>query len=132
MRRLAILIAAFTVVGCGGSQQFTTRGVILKDGAPLKVNEGEFVRVMFVPLPEDGSKAQDFYVATFNAADSSFEAKGKDGKGIPPGKYRVSLEYMKNRKDAWNGAFDAVNSPFIFTIQSASDEVTVDVGKAKK
>jgi hypothetical protein len=136
MRRLTwlslALAAGLVVLGCGGDKKFATRGKVLKDGEPLKVGGDELVRVMFVPMPEDGSKAQDFFVATFNPDDSTFTAKGKDGLGIPPGKYRVSVEYMKGRKDAFNGAFDAVNSPFVFTIASSSDEVVVDVGKAAK
>jgi hypothetical protein len=128
MRRFVAVGLILLSAGCG-SGKIATKGIVLKDGAPFKIKDDEFVRIMFVPMPENGGKAMDFYIATFNPADSTFEAKGKDLLGIPPGKYRVSVEHMKGRKDAFNGAFDAVNSPFVVTIQSAADEVKVDVGK---
>jgi hypothetical protein len=129
--QLMILVAILAVCGCGGSGSYQTRGRLLKGGVPLTVAEPDYVRVVLVPLPEDGSKVMDWYVAEFKGIDGTFIVKGKDGKGMPPGKYRVALEHMKGRKDAFKGAFDAVNSPFIVTVQSASDEITVDVDKTK-
>src|SRR5580704_18529027 len=99
--QLTICVLAMTAFGCGGSGSYQTRGRVLKGGAPLTVVEPDFVRVVLVPLPEDGKKALDWYVAEFNGSDGTFTVKGKDGKGMPPGKYRVSLEHMKGRKDAF-------------------------------
>jgi hypothetical protein len=128
---LTICVLVMTTLGCGGSGTYQTRGRVLKGGAPLTAVEPDFVRVVLVPLPEDGKKALDWYVAEFNGSDGTFTVKGKDGKGMPPGKYRVALEHMKGRKDAFKGAFDAERSPFVVSVQSASDEITVDVDKAK-
>ena len=128
--QLAICVVVVSAFGCG-SGNYQTRGRILKGGTPLTVEEPDFVRVVLVPLPEDGTKVLDWYVAEYNGSNGTFIVKGKDGKGMPPGKYRVSLELMKARKDAFKGAFDAERSPFIVTVQNASDEITVDVDKAK-
>jgi hypothetical protein len=128
--QLTICVLLLTTCGCG-SGTYQTRGRVLKGGAPLTVEEPDFVRVVLVPLPEDGSKVMDWYVAEFKGSDGTFIVKGKDGKGMPPGKYRVALEHMKGRRDAFKGAFDAERSPFIVSVRSAGDEITVDVDKAK-
>jgi len=134
MHRLFLLgsaVALLAVVGCS-SGKFTTRGTVLKDGAPIKIGQDEMLRVMLVPMPEDGSNPKDYYVAEFRPEDSTFRVKGKDGQGMPPGKYRVALELLQGRKDLFGGAFGPENSPHVVTIQSASDQITVDVGRAAK
>jgi hypothetical protein len=129
--QLMICVLVMTACGCGGSGTYQTRGRVLKGGAALTVVEPDFVRVVLVPLPEDGRKVLDWYVAEFNGSDGTFIVKGKDGKGMPPGKYRVSLELMKGRRDAFKGAFDAERSPLVVSVQSGSDEITVDVDKVE-
>jgi hypothetical protein len=125
----AALAAALLAAGCSRGT-FNTRGTVLKDGQPIKVTEDQALRILLVPMPEDGSQPKDYYVAEFQASDSTFRVRGKDGKGMPPGKYRVALELLENRKDLLKGAFGPDNSPHVVTIQSGSDEITVDVGKA--
>jgi len=129
--QLMMCILLISLLGCSGAGSFQTRGRVLKGGAPVTVEDPDFRRVVLVPLPEDGSKVLDWYVAEFNGNDGTFIVKGKDGKGMPPGKYRVSVELMKGRKDALKGAFDAERSPCIVTVQSASDEITVDLDQKK-
>jgi hypothetical protein len=135
MRRMTwwgmVFAVAFLAAGCAGTGKFATKGVVLKDGSPLKIGQDDIVRILLVPLPEDGSKPKDCYVAQFNADNSTFVVKGKDGEGIPPGKYRVAIEQLQGRKDMLKGAFGYDNSPFVCTIGSASDEITVDIGKTK-
>lgn len=123
----AALAAAALVAGCSRGT-FNTRGTVLKDGRPIKVEEGQALRILLVPMLEDGSQPKDYYVAEFQASDSSFRVCGKYVKGMPPGKYRVALELLQNRKDLLGGAFGPENSPHVVTIQSNGDEITVDVG----
>jgi hypothetical protein len=134
MHRLAlfglVLAVSLTAAGCG-SGKWNIKGVVLKDGAPLKIGQEDVVRVVLVPLPEDGSKPQDYYVAQFNPDNSTFVVKGKDGQGMPAGKYRVAVEQLQARKDLLKGAFGYDNSPLVCTVQSSSDQITVDVGSAK-
>ena len=77
MRRMAvvglILAVCAIVAGCR-SGKWNTKGVVLKDGAPLKTAQDDVVRVVLVPLPEDGSKPQDYYVAEFNSGNSTIHA----------------------------------------------------------
>jgi hypothetical protein len=126
-----VFVTALVVAGCTGSGKMNTKGVILKDGGPLKVGPEDVVRVVLVPMPEDGSNPHTLFAAEFNPDKSTFIVKGPDGRGMPPGKYRVAVELLQGRKDVFKGAFSSENSPLICTIQSSSDEIKVDVGKGK-
>src|SRR5438067_2358897 len=105
------------VVGCSrGDGKLKVTGTVLKGGAPLKVPEEEYVRVTFFPVTPDGGPPKNTYAADFNRGSGTFRATGGDGKGIPPGKYRVAVEHLKNGGDALKGAFDGDRSPFVFEI----------------
>src|SRR5437899_7062850 len=91
-------MAAVLLSGCGAPGKLRARGRILKDGAPLVPAAEEAVRVMFVPMPDAGQRVTDFYMANFNRADGTFRAAGKDGQGVPPGKYRIAIEHLRDRR----------------------------------
>jgi hypothetical protein len=126
------IVLAVVLAGCATDGKLNTKGVVLKDGAPLKIGPDDSLRVILVPIPEDGGRPMTLYAGEFNADNSTFIVKGPDGHGMPPGKYRVAVEHMRARKDLFNGAFSTEKSPFIVTIQNSTDEITVDVGQAKK
>jgi hypothetical protein len=132
MRRMVILsvvpLLALLLVGCGGNGKLRTKGQLVKDGAPYVVNEDDIVYVTFVPIV-DGGKAMDYHVAIYNNADGTFVASGKDGTGVPPGKYRIAVEHKRNKKDLLNGAFGTENSPFIREVKTSSDTLKLDIAK---
>jgi hypothetical protein len=134
MRTTRILIVALAAgllaAGCGPSL-LKPRGRVVKNGAPLIPAEGEFVRVTFVPVTGGDRPAPDFYVAEFNRADGTFQAAGKDRRGLPPGKYRVAVEHERRRKDLFNGAFNADRSPFVFDVDGSTPEIVIDLDKAR-
>jgi hypothetical protein len=115
--------------GCSGSGKLQTKGRLLKNGEPLRVAEDEIVRVMFVPIPEKGQRVTDFHMALFDPADGTFRASGKDGQGVPPGKYRITVEYLKQRRDLLKGAFNEERSPFVYEVNSQTGELTLDLAK---
>jgi hypothetical protein len=78
---------------------------------------------------DGGGRAMDFYAATVNPDDASFQVAGKDGKGVPPGKYRVVVEHLRQKKDLLKGEFDALKSPFVFDIDQRTGELTLDVAR---
>jgi hypothetical protein len=120
--------AALAVSGCGPTM-YQTKSRLLKDGVAPKVTEDTTVRIAFVPMTE-GGPPMDFYAATYNAGDGTFQVAGKDGRGVPPGKYRVTVEFQNaKRKDMLNGAFNAVKSPFVFVIDSSTKELVLDLDK---
>ena len=116
---LVALIAGLTLSGCG-SGLLTTRGRVLKGGAPFLPGPGEFVRVTFVPILQGGKTPQDYYVAEYSASDGTFQVAGKDRKGMPPGKYRVAIELDKHRSDQPRGKFDADRSPFVYDVNAST------------
>jgi hypothetical protein len=115
--------------GCGGGGKLKARGRLVKGGAPFTVPEGEYVRVTFHPISPDGKPATHTYVAVYSKADGKFTVVGADGKGLPPGKYRASVEHERKRKDLFQGAYDADRSPFVFDVDSAGKELVIDLDK---
>ncbi|MGO8747886.1 MAG: hypothetical protein ACLQNE_18075 [Thermoguttaceae bacterium] len=124
-----ILGLALAAGGCGGEKKLQTKGRLLKSGQALAAPEGEFFHVIFVPIPPDGKPAADQYVALVDQAAGTFTVAGKDLKGVPPGKYRVAVEWMKKKKDQLRGKFDTVNSPFKFDVDSSTKEIVIDLDK---
>src|SRR3954453_21126026 len=110
----AAVLLALAASGCGGAPRLTTKGRLVKDGQPFAPGEGEIVGVIFVPLPADGGGPRNYYAAMYNPEEGPFQASGPDRKGVPPGRYRVTVEVLKNKKDLLHGAFnDDEKSPFM-------------------
>jgi hypothetical protein len=114
--------------GCGDAR-LRTKVRVLKGGQPLLPHADEPMRVTFVPILPDGKPPADHYFAEFIKSDGTFRSAGKDRKGMPPGKYRVAVEYKKNKQDVFNGKFDENHSPFVFDIDGGTPEIVIDVDK---
>jgi hypothetical protein len=123
------LLCALILSGCGGDGKFKARGRIVKGGVPFTVPQEEYVRVTFYPIVPEGQRALNTYVAAYSHADGSFEVVGGDGRGLPPGKYRVAVEHERKRKDLFRGAYDAERSPFVFDVDSSSEEIVIDLNR---
>jgi hypothetical protein len=123
------LLAALLLAGCGrGLVQ--PKGRVLKDGAPLALKEQEYVNIFFVPVVAQGEKHPgDVYAARYNDADGAFQATGKDGKGLPPGKYKITVEHLRKKRDLLNGAFGADKTPFVRDIDSRTGEIVLDLAR---
>jgi len=125
---LLLLLCALIVSGCGGvDRKLKAKGKVVKGGVPFTVPEEEYVRVTFYPIPEDGGRAKNSYVAAYDRTDGNFTVVGPDGKGLPPGKYRVAVEHERKRKDLFDGAYDAERSPFVVEVNSGSKEFVIDL-----
>jgi hypothetical protein len=109
-----------------------TRGRVLQGGQPLVAKDGETLEVMFVPIPADGKPPTDFYYAEVDQTTGTFRPAGKNGKGMPPGKYRVAVELMKKKKDQFGGKFDAEKSPFVFDVDAKTPEIVIDLDHPPK
>jgi hypothetical protein len=126
---LLCLLICLVSMGCGNSQ-IKAKGRVLKGGAPFQPAEGEAVRIFFEPLdPPQGS--YDSYAGEFNNKDGTFQINGKDGTGLPPGKYRITLQLMKNKEDLFNGGLMGRRSPFSCEVKRSSDEAVVDLDQVK-
>jgi hypothetical protein len=108
-----------------------TRGRVVKGGAPFTVPEDDFLNVTFVPVRSDGEKAVTGYIADSNNANGTFRVIGPDLKGIPPGKYRVTVAHERKKKDLLKGAYDLARTPFEFDVDSSTSEIVLDLDKKK-
>lgn len=74
--------------GCGGGPPLQrAKGQILANGKSYSVGPREQLQVVFFP---DVELPASTYPAEVKS-DGSFETVGMNGKGIPPGKYRISI-----------------------------------------
>jgi hypothetical protein len=127
---------ALSLPGCGGGggNKLRVKGRLLDNGQPLKVpTEGippgdRGIRVTFYPMFE-GEETPDPEVAVVNPDGATFEVPGKDGKGITPGKYRISIQLgARGRPDLLNDAFGPDTSPIIREV-TGEDDMVVDIKK---
>ncbi len=127
-RGMVLVLIALFVCGCGGDGRIKARGRIVKNGQPFHVGEGEGLRIIFSP-PEATGTTYESYVAVFDNTDGSFKVAGKDGKGLPPGKYRVALEHLKKKQDLFKGAYSGKRTPIVREVTSSSNEIVIDLDK---
>lgn len=133
MRKSSQIALGFFIIvliaGCGNAH-IKAKGKLLKNGEPFKPGENEFVRLVFVPAAGDREiKEGDegSFIAAFNPEDSSFEVTGANGQGLLPGKYRVCVQLMKQKKDLFNGAYNAQNSPLNCEVVTGKEDLTFDL-----
>jgi hypothetical protein len=125
------LLCALVLSGCGGDGKLQLKGRVVKGGAPFTLPEEEYLRITFVPVPAAGERPANTYVAVYSNGDGSFKVVGGDGRGLPPGKYRVALEHEGKRKDMFRGALDADRSPYVFDVDRDTKEVVIDLDQAR-
>jgi hypothetical protein len=126
---LLVLGTAVLLAGCG-SGRVTPRGRLLNKGAPYLPGDGVSVHIAFFPVAGEEEPTGEAYVATFNHEDGTFQVVGRDGRGLPPGKYRVCIQAMKMKKDVFKGRFGVRNSPIVREVAANTEELTVDLSRS--
>lgn len=129
------------VAGCGGTgssaKLVRVKGQLLEKGAPLKVAPpgtnmppgDPGVRLTFNLLNDAGTAIVDAHEAEVNLADGAFGVPGPTGKGIPVGKYRISIHIgMSGSPDRLKERFTPEKSPIVREIKEDTD-LTIDVSK---
>jgi hypothetical protein len=116
--------------GCSGSSRIKARGRIVQGGVPYHTEEGQGLRIFFVPL-KASELTYESYAAIPDKGGSTFQVVGKDGKGLPPGKYRVNLQLMKNKEDLFNNRLMGVDCPLVCEVPGPSGDVVVDLDQVK-
>jgi hypothetical protein len=126
--RVALFTALclFAFSGCGDGR-LHARGRVVKGGVRFTVPEDEYVRVTFFPVTPDGKPPLNTYAAAYNGADGTFRAVGADGRGIPPGKYRIAIEHQRKKRDLLKGAYDGDRSPFVYDIDAGTKDLIIDL-----
>jgi hypothetical protein len=107
---LALLLVPLAASpGCGGrGNTVWVTGKLLKGGAQYVPPKDQVVYVTFVALEvkdESGKTVQsgEAYAANLDQAKGTFSVPGPEGRGIPPGKYRIAVT-QKMEREAFNAA----------------------------
>jgi len=104
-------------------------GRVVKSQAPLQTGPGEVMHITFVPAV-GGETSFTSYPALYDAETGEFRVTGRNGRGLPPGEYRVTLQLVKERKDVFAGRFNARQTPFRFELTSSSSDLVIDLDQA--
>jgi len=143
IRRVApwLVLASLAILAGGcGPRLVIPRGRLTKGGEAFRCENGLAVHLTFItlaatpsPAPADAAQAPTdagAYPAEYYR-DGTFRVVGVDGKGLPPGKYRVAVQAIKQKKDLLEGAYGAQNSPLTCEVKGASEELHLELGEAK-
>jgi hypothetical protein len=123
-----LLLSSFLAAGCGGGPSATAvSGKLLENGEPVKPMQGgppgdKGWRLSFA-LADPAEKNHEPQYAQISD-DGSFRVDGPNRKGIPPGKYRLSVQKGPMGKAALITITDVVEVP-----RASSVTIEVDAGK---
>ncbi len=129
------LMTIVTLVGCGGASGsgIKVKGTLVQNGKPLQPAPKEDDTVAIVLSPTDKDQKLEPVSALFNHADGTFEFKGRQNAGVPPGEYRVLLNYVPYQgesNDLFREQFNTDNSTLKYTVTNDKvQEIVIDVGK---
>ncbi len=139
--RAAAALVCVCALGCADKSapaegRVKPRGRLLDNGLPVKVNTANMppgdpgMKVTFVRIGSvDAGEAIDARI--FEATEGSFELIGADGKGIPPGKYRVAVTLgAEGGADQLKGKFSREKSKIEVEVKEGEDLV-IDIAKYK-
>jgi hypothetical protein len=151
--RTAFLVAISAAIslsssGCGSTNDVWVTCEILRNGRPFSVPETHSVQVTFYALEtkdENGkvNSTNEPYAAA-RRGDGKFEVPGPEGRGIPPGKYRIAVIHKpkgtnaapkpKSKREVADREFDFLRdrfgpqtSPIVRTIDTKSSQVVIDL-----
>jgi hypothetical protein len=125
-------LIALSAVGCGNSGLIKAKGHVVKGGQPFVAGDGEGLRIFFDPvnIPQ-GTTRYDSFAAEYHADDGTFEVQGKNGQGLPPGNYRISLQLMKHKEDLLKGSVMGKKSPFTCEVTGKEGDVVIDLDRVR-
>ncbi len=140
MHRLhAILLFSFSLffIGCNKSKETEPElvgglitGKILDGGKPLKLLPEETVRISFISVEGNGKNAG----STEMKEDGSFTINGPAGKGLPAGKWKVTLnsEIYGGGDNRFADKFDSEKTPFTIDLAgSGTENFEIDIRTRK-
>jgi hypothetical protein len=149
---ISVVMIVVCLAGCGGSDNIWVTGVLQKGGEMYKPPEGHKVALYFCPMPGEGSPPPSGHVemADYDSRDGRFTVPGRDGSGVPRGKYRVAvvetirreeLDKLKKSSKPKRGeqritddtnvlesTFGEKTSPFVFDLKTSTN-LTLDMSK---
>jgi hypothetical protein len=139
---------ALAMPGCGSSNEVWVTCEIQRYGKPYSVPENHSLQVTFYAMKvtdQNGktTPSSEPYPAA-STGDGKFEVPGPAGRGIPPGKYRVSVIQTpkntatapkpKSKREAADRDFDFLrdkfspeSSPIVRTIDGKTTQLAIDL-----
>jgi len=131
---VCLVLPLLFIVGCGkGEHVVKVKGQVTNAGKPLQVAGRDIglgmVQVEFVRIGEDGQPVGNREGAVADD-DGRFEIYGRDGAGIPPGKYRIAVRQWDPypQHDKLDGRFAAGNSTIVREV-SGNEDILIDVSR---
>ena len=121
----SVAICLLALSGCGGKKPVTVKGKLVLPST-MKLAETDIVQISFVPQEEKGLAGS----AKPSLTDLSFVVKDTNGKGVVPGKYKVTVKF-----DAYAGMKDGqkradamkpINDSYGLLKSKLTYEVTLD------
>jgi hypothetical protein len=135
-RRLIPACVVLLFLGCGPAGGVKLQGKIVKDGQPYAAPSGETLTLSLNGKDAEGKAA--IYPAAVNSSDGTFDLKGTNGAGVPPGTYQINLSTSTastdpaalNKMDELKQKFAAVNGKdCVIAAGDAGKTITIDIGK---
>ena len=88
-----MVMSVVCLAGCGSGHNIWVTGMLQKGGEMYKPPDGHKLALYFCPMPGEGSAPPtgDVEMADYDPRHGSFTVPGREGNGIPPGKYRIAI-----------------------------------------
>jgi hypothetical protein len=141
----SVLVLLAGACGCStGPSRLVVKGKLTNGGKTILPERRGGLTVVFTPEPGTGTT----YPAGYSAADDSYDVIGPDRRGIPAGKYKVTLSMMpptttadgkdlpagtlhslQQQADQFNNKYSGTNSPIIVDVNKS--ELDIDLSQYK-
>src|SRR5436305_4364067 len=93
-RLAACTLVLLALAGCSrGPKLVIVKGKLTNNGKSILADRNSGVTIIFVPVAEE-DRGNTYPAAGFNSQEDRFEVPGRDLKGIPVGKYKVTITIM--------------------------------------
>jgi hypothetical protein len=129
------LLGLMLACGCAsGPKVVPIKGKLTNGGKSVLADRKNGITIVFTPIAEPGQGATTTYPAALDTDTDTFVVQGPDGKGMPLGKYKVSLTIITTNTtpeiNKINDQFSASRTPI--EIDVTGPEVNIDLEKYKK
>jgi hypothetical protein len=125
------LVAIGGCSGKSGSAGVKLKGQLVQNGQPVQPAQNDYYQIVLIP---ESGLATNTYPATPPGSDGTFSIDGPDGRGVPAGKYKVTVKNMVQSPrgglaDKFNNRYDERNTQLTWDVTSDTSVHKVEIGK---